>query len=141
QEQVDKLLLAREKHPDLRLIVYDDPRGLTASRPAGTLAFDDIAAAGRQRLEKDPALRDALVTRASAHDVAILLHSSGTTATPKGVPLKHGHLLSGVRNAAAAGYFRQGEVHMAYLPTAWVGDFAFSVVAALELRFVVNIPE
>lgn len=141
QEQVDKLLLAREKHPELRLIIYDDPRGLTTSPTPGTAAFDDMAAAGRERLEKEPTLRDALLARPNVHDVAILLHSSGTTATPKGVPLKHGHLLAGVRNAAEAGYFRQGEVHMAYLPTAWVGDFAFSVVAGLELRFIVNIPE
>ena len=141
QEQVDKLLLAREKHPDLRVIIYDDPRGLTSSPAPGTLSFMDVAAAGRARLDQEPALRDYLIARPNIHDVAILLHSSGTTATPKGVPLKHGHLLAGVRNAAAAGYFRQGEVHMAYLPIAWVGDFAFSVVAALELRFVVNIPE
>lgn len=141
QEQVDKLLLAREKHPDLRVIIYDDPRGLTSSPAPGSFSFMDVAAAGRARLDQEPALRDYLIARPNIHDVAILLHSSGTTATPKGVPLKHGHLLAGVRNAAAAGYFRQGEVHMAYLPIAWVGDFAFSVVAALELRFVVNIPE
>ncbi len=141
QEQVDKLILAREKHPQLRRIIYDDPRGLASDPPIGTASFVDVAAAGRERLEQEPALRDALIARPNIHDVAILLHSSGTTATPKGVPLKHGHLLSGVRNAAAAGYFHEGEVHMAYLPIAWVGDFAFSVVAALELRFVVNIPE
>jgi len=141
QEQVDKLLLAREQHPDLRLIIYDDPRGLKMAPPAGTMAFDEVVVAGRERLAADPSLRDKLIARPNVHDVAILLHSSGTTATPKGVPLKHGHLLSGVRNAAAAGYFRQGEVHMAYLPIAWVGDFAFSVVAGLELRFIVNIPE
>ena len=69
------------------------------------------------------------------------MHSSGTTGAPKGIPLKHGHVLSGVRNAAAAGYFGPGEVHMAYLPMAWVGDFIFSVGAAMELRFTVNIPE
>ena len=141
QEQVDKLLLARESHPQLQLIVYDDPRGLKTAPPQGTIAFDRVVTIGRERLAAEAGLRDDLLARPSVHDVAILLHSSGTTSTPKGVPLKHGHLLAAVRNAAAAGYFRQGEVHMAYLPIAWVGDFAFSVVAALELRFLVNIPE
>ena len=73
--------------------------------------------------------------------MAALLHSSGTTGVPKGIPLKHGHILAGVRNAAAAGYFDEGEIHMAYLPIAWVGDFIFSVGAAIALRFVVHIPE
>jgi long-chain acyl-CoA synthetase len=74
-------------------------------------------------------------------DTAWLFYTSGTTGVPKAIPLKHGHVLSAVRSAAAAGYFRQGEVHMAYLPIAWVGDFAFSIGAGLELRFTVNIPE
>src|SRR3546814_15313097 len=37
--------------------------------------------------------------------------------------------------------FKEGEIHMAYLPIAWVGDFIFSVAAAIALRFVVNLPE
>lgn len=141
QEQVDKLLLINEQHQQLKMIIYDDPRGLSSNQPPGTIAFTQVLAAGRERLEREPGLRDDLLRRASVHDTAALLHSSGTTGLPKGIPLKHGHILSGVRNAAAAGYFQEGEVHMAYLPIAWVGDFIFSVGAALALRFVVNIPE
>lgn len=141
QEQVDKLTEARERHPGLSLIVYDDPRGLAGREPAGVVGFADIRAEGAARLAADPGLAADLVTRPSVHDVAVLMHSSGTTGAPKGIPLKHGHVLSGVRNAAAAGYFKQGDVHMAYLPMAWVGDFIFSIGAAMDLRFTVNIPE
>jgi long-chain acyl-CoA synthetase len=141
QEQVDKLLEIRDRHSALSLIIYDDPRGLAGQAPEGVVAFAEIVAEGRARLEEKQGLREELSGRASSHDTAILLHSSGTTGVPKAIPLKHGHVLSAVRSAAAAGYFRQGEVHMAYLPIAWVGDFAFSIGAGLELRFTVNIPE
>ena len=141
QEQVDKLLDLRERHPALEWIIYDDPRGLTGSVPEGVIAFTEVVRRGRERLRENPGLRDELLQRPRADDVAVLLHSSGTTGAPKAIPLKHRHVLFAVRNAAAAGYFRPGETHMAYMPIAWVGDFIFSIGAALVLRFSVNIPE
>jgi len=141
QEQVDKLLDIREDYPDLELIVYDDPRGLAGKEPEGVVAFTDVVERGRERLANEAGLRDELIARPSVHGATVLLHSSGTTGAPKGVPLKHGTILFAVRNAARAGYFREGEVHMAYLPMAWVGDYIFSVGAAILLRFTVNIPE
>lgn len=141
QEQVDKLLDLRERHAELRWIVYDDPRGLAGKTPEGVLAFTDLVERGRTRLREQAGLEADLLARPGSDDVAVLLHSSGTTGAPKGIPLKHRHVLFAVRSAAAAGYFAEGETHMAYMPIAWVGDFIFTIAAALALRFSVNIPE
>jgi long-chain acyl-CoA synthetase len=141
QEQVDKLMEVRAHHPALEWIVYDDPRGLAGKEPPGVVAFTEIQRRGRGALQADAQLQQALISRPRATDVAVLLHSSGTTGVPKGIPLKHGHVLAAVRHAAAAGYFSEGEVHVAYMPVAWVGDFIFTIGAALALRFCVNIPE
>ena len=141
QEQVDKLVALREQYKGLQWIIYDDPRGLAGHEPEGTMAFTELARRGRERLQAEPTLADNLQRRPQADDVAILLHSSGTTGAPKGIPLKHRHVLFAVRSAAQAGYFRTGETHMAYMPIAWVGDFIFTIAAALALQFSVNIPE
>lgn len=141
QEQVDKLLGLRARYAGLQAIVYDDPRGLHDSVADGVLAFTELTRRGAQRLQQQPALREQLLARARADDVAVLLHSSGTTGAPKGIPLKHRHVLFAVRSAAQAGYFGVGDTHMAYMPIAWVGDFIFTIAAALALRFSVNIPE
>ncbi|MBX6378665.1 MAG: AMP-binding protein, partial [Clostridia bacterium] len=141
QEQVDKLLALREQLPTLQWILYDDPRGLRTYRDRGLLACDVVRESGRRRLEREPGLREELVRRADPGDPAVLLHSSGTTGAPKGVPLAHRKILAIVPRAVEAGVFGKGEEAMAYLPMAWVGDFVFSVAAAIALRFTINIPE
>jgi long-chain acyl-CoA synthetase len=141
QEQVDKLLELRERTGRPTTILYDDPRGLLAYKSEGLLSLDATIARGRALIEADPALMTGLVGRASADDIAVLLHSSGTTGVPKGVPLRHRNITAGVSNAVAGGYFQEHEDHYAYLPMAWVGDLVFTVGAGTLLRFTTHIPE
>jgi long-chain acyl-CoA synthetase len=141
QEQVDKLLELRERTGRPATILYDDPRGLLAYKSEGLLSLDATIARGRALIDADPALVADIVGRARADDIAALLHSSGTTGTPKGVPLRHRNIIAGVSNAVAGGYFQEYEDHYAYLPMAWVGDLVFTVGAGTLLRFTTHIPE
>ena len=141
QEQVDKLIALRERTGRPHKIIYDDPRGLSGYPADVVIAYDELLLRGQARLAADPVLAADLVSRSTADDVAVLMHSSGTTAAPKGVPLRHRNVFGGVLNARAGGMIEEHEDYYAYLPAAWVGDFVFSVGAALLLRFTVNIPE
>jgi len=123
QEQVDKLIELRERIGRPATIIYDDDRGLGTYSGAGIVSFDTVIASGLRRLAAEPGLASELIGCAGPDDIAVLLHSSGTTGTPKGIPLRHRNILGGVANAAAAGYFGSNEELFAYLPTAWVGDF------------------
>jgi long-chain acyl-CoA synthetase len=141
QEQVDKLLELREKHGAPRIIVYDDARGVSSYKAQNLFSYAHVFKLGSERLAKEPELAQALQRRAAAEDVAVMLHSSGTTGKPKGVPLKHRHLIAAVRQAAEAGYFQTHDTLMGYLPMAWVGDYSFSVAATIALRGTLCIPE
>lgn len=141
QEQVDKLVSLRERLGRPQTIIFDDPRGLMIDRPEGVIALDDVLASGRKRLQAESGLAADLLGRAQADDIAVLLYSSGTTGLPKGVPLRHRNVIRGVANAARGGYFKRYEEMFAYLPTAWVGDFVFTLGAGVLLRSTINIPE
>jgi long-chain acyl-CoA synthetase len=141
QEQVDKLLGLRERVGRPQVILFDDARGLGQDRPEGVMALDEVIERGRARLTADANLADVLLARAQADDVAVLLYSSGTTGLPKGIPLRHRNVVGGVNNAKLGGYFRPHEELFAYLPTAWVGDFVFTLGAGLLLTATINIPE
>jgi long-chain acyl-CoA synthetase len=141
QEQVDKLLELRQRAGVPETIVYDDARGLSHYTQPGLVAWNELIERGRKRLAGAPDLEADIIGRARPTDVAVLLHSSGTTGKPKGVPLQHRRVIAAARNAEAAGYFRQGDELMAYLPMAWVGDFVFTLSSGIALRFTANIPE
>jgi acyl-CoA synthetase (AMP-forming)/AMP-acid ligase II len=63
--------------------------------PLWSLSHDD----GRVRLDVPPRARN---TDGLPHaaDIALFLHTSGTTSKPKGVPLTHGNLMSSIANIA-----------------------------------------
>ena len=141
QEQVDKVLGLRQHGEAIEHIVFDDARGLASYRDAGLVSWERLVARGAERLAATAGLRETLIGRALPEGPAVLVHSSGTTGKPKGVVLSHRNLLAGVRNAYRAGAFRFEEEILAYLPMAWVADFALTMGAGVALRFTINIPE
>jgi long-chain acyl-CoA synthetase len=141
QEQVDKLLDLGEAAAGIERIVYDDPRGLREYPQPSLVSWDALLERGRARLQAEPGLRDTLIARAEPDGPAVFVHSSGTTGRPKGVVLSHRNFLVGVRNAYEGGAFGFGEQVLAYLPMAWVGDFAFTMGAGVALAFTINVPE
>ena len=141
QEQVDKILDLRDQGATIEHIIYDDPRGLNTYPNPGLISWEAVQAKGAERLAANPTLRDALIQRAQPEGPAVFVHSSGSTGKPKGVVLSHRNLLAGVRNAHRGGAFQFDETILAYLPIAWVGDFAVTMAAGIALRFTINIPE
>ena len=141
QEQVDKVLDLGEQGSAIEHVIYDNARGLAGYPDSGLVSWDKVQEIGAARLRAEPTLRRSLIERAQPDGPAVFVHSSGTTGKPKGVVLSHRNLLSGVRNAHRGGAFTFGETILAYLPMAWVGDFAITVAAGVALRFTIHIPE
>ena len=141
QEQVDKALDLGEASSTIEHIIYDEPRGLASYQHPGLVSWDKLQTRGIERLRAEPSLRKTLIESAKPEGPAVFVHSSGTTGKPKGVVLSHRNILTGVGNAFRGGAFDFGESVLAYLPMAWVGDFAITIGAGVALHFVINIPE
>ena len=141
QEQVDKIIELRRQGTLIDNIVYDDPRGLAAYPDPGLISWDVVEAKGAELVASGHVSREDLIARAQPEGPVVFVHSSGSTGRPKGVVLSHRNLLAGVRNAYRAGAFDYGEEVLAYLPIAWIGDFAVTMGAGVALHFTINIPE
>ena len=141
QEQVDKLLEAREQCPQLAHIYYDDPRGLRKYDEPGLAAIDELLAAGQAFARQHPDFFRNEVAQGKAEDVASMFFTSGTTGTPKGVVHTHATLLDRARAGAEFDKLTDQEEVLAYMPPAWIGQNIFSYAQWLACGYVVNCPE
>jgi long-chain acyl-CoA synthetase len=141
QEQVDKVLEIIERCSQVRLVLYDDHRGMRHYRQEFLLGIEQLKEEGREFLERNPGFIDAEIDRGKGSDTAIFLYTSGTTGTPKGVVLTHDNVLITARNGAELEGLGADDEVLAYLPMAWVGDHLFSYAQSYVTGFCVSCPE
>ncbi|OGF26440.1 MAG: hypothetical protein A2W08_11425 [Candidatus Rokubacteria bacterium RBG_16_73_20] len=141
QEQVDKVLTLRAELPALRLVVYDDPRGMLHYRYDWLKSFQEVQELGRKFGGQHPGRLEAEIETGRPEDDAFICYTSGTTGTPKGAIISHGNALETARMAVAAEDFRTEDDYLAYLPMAWIGDAFYTLILSLYVGFACNCPE
>jgi len=141
QEQVDKILALKDQLPTLRLVVYDDPRGMLQYRFPWLRALDEVEELGRRFGAEHPGFFEAEIDKGHLDDVALFAYTSGTTGSPKGAMLTHANLVATGRTLIVSEDIRLEDDWLAYLPMAWVGDSLYTLVINLMVGFTVNCPE
>jgi long-chain acyl-CoA synthetase len=141
QEQVDKILSLKDQLPALRLVVYDDPRGISRYQFDWLKSFEEVVRLGRDFGREHPGYFETEIEKGQADDVALICYTSGTTGQPKGAMLTHANVLAAAALFVKAEDVRRGEDWLAYLPMAWVGDELYTMVLSLLVGFTVNCPE
>jgi hypothetical protein len=138
---VDKIASLKDQLPALRLVVYDEPRGISRYRFDWLKSFEEVVRLGRDFGRERPAYFEAEIEKGEAGDVALICYTSGTTGNPKGAMLTHANVLATAALFAKAEDVRREEDWLAYLPMAWVGDELYTMVLSLLVGFTVNCPE
>ena len=130
QEQLDKVLDV--KVPDVRTILYVEPRGITGHYDDDRLmSWDAFMAAGAQHREQHPDAVSTLMDQAQPDDVITLVYTSGTTGPPKGAMLTVANAEFAMRTVFESNSFVEpapgpSDLTLSYLPLCHVAERFFT---------------
>src|SRR5690242_9211121 len=141
EEQVDKLLALADRAPNLKHIVYSDPRGMRKYDDPRLMEAEKLAAMGRARASREVGLYDTLVDATSGEDVAILCTTSGTTAQPKLAMLAAGRVLRHCATYLAFDPKGPDDEYVSVLPLPWIMEQVYVLGKGLLCRMKVNFVE
>ncbi|NEV01985.1 long-chain fatty acid--CoA ligase [Bradyrhizobium uaiense] len=141
EEQVDKLLGVADRVPNLKHIVYSDPRGMRKYDDPRLMEASKLVALGRDRAAREPTLYDQLVDATRGEDVAILCTTSGTTANPKLAMLSAGRVLRHCATYLTFDPKGPDDEYVSVLPLPWIMEQIYALGKALLSRMKVNFVE
>ncbi len=143
QEQVDKIQSLEDSLPELKHVLYDEPRGLRDYDHQALHSVSAVIEKGAE-LYKDQSVVNAWqdgIAAGKGADLCVMLYTSGTTGRPKGVMLSYDNVLISAINGSTFDKLDHTEEIIAYLPLAWVGDHVFSYGQFLTAGYCVCCPE
>mmetsp|Transcript_95380 Transcript_95380/g.251989 ORF Transcript_95380/g.251989 Transcript_95380/m.251989 type:complete len:522 (-) Transcript_95380:312-1877(-) len=116
---------------------------MAAGVPIFAVVMDDDGQVHLQALgaHKAPALATIVPAKVSgAEDVALFLHTSGTTSKPKGVPLLHRNLMTSIKNIVATYELSEKDISYLVMPLFHVHGLMAGLLAALAAGGTVVLP-
>lgn len=141
QEQCDKLLEIKERIPNVKQVIYWDPRGMWSYDDPWLLSFDEVKARGRELFEQQPGLFEEMVAKGQADDLANFCYTSGTTGAPKGVMLSHENFIVASRSFESSDPRYDSDNVLSFSPLAWIAEHTLSVTPHVIYGLIVNFPE
>jgi long-chain acyl-CoA synthetase len=143
QEQVDKILSVLKRLPKLELMFYDEKRGLRDYDHSRLRSMDNVIEEGRKALADTAVVTwlNGEIAAGKGSDPSMILYTSGTTGTSKGVVLTNERSIHAASDTVAFDKLTENDVALAYLPLAWVGDHYLNYAQGMVSGFCTACPE
>ena len=142
QEQVDKMIAARQKLSHVRNVVYIDPTGMRSYEENDWLiSFRDFIKLGERLDQSQPDLFLSELQIGREDETALMIQTSGTTGLPKLAMLSHKNLTAIGESWVKALSIMPGENWISMSPPAWIVDQMWGLGVALLGGMTMNFPE
>ena len=97
------------------------------------IAVAEVTVDAEGRIRATDRSYDGALAPSEPGDVALFLHTSGTTSRPKGVPLRHQNLCASARNIAQWYRLTDADVSLCVMPLFHIHGIVFSTLAFLRV--------
>jgi len=125
-------------------IVLAPPGGAPLARGAAEalrIPVGDVNVAADGSVSVFDRVSDEPLEEPAPGDIALFLHTSGTTSRPKGVPLRHENLCASAQNMARWYSLTNADVSLCVMPLFHIHGLVFSTLAFLGVGGLVVVPE
>src|SRR3989339_214467 len=122
QEQCDKILDMLEDLPNIKKVIYYDPKGMSKYGDDILAHFPDIVTAGKEYEKTHPGLFEKNVESTKENDISWICTTSGTTGLPKLAMLTHKNLISMASNLGKFDHKYETDNIVSFLPLPRVGE-------------------
>ncbi len=141
QEQVDKILELKDQLPNLKKVIFTDPKGLWEYDDPLLVPYERVEEMGREVDEKHPDRFETGVNDIQPTDLALICYTSGTTGNPKGTLLTHANIITMVAALNEVDPKSEDDQFLSFIPLPWIVEQTMSVFSSLYTGFTINFPE
>jgi long-chain acyl-CoA synthetase len=142
QEQVDKLVEVRDRIPQVRKVIYEDPRGMRDYRSDDWfIDIKDLYEIGAAARAEDPQKYDTFIDQGKPDDVCHFCLTSGTTGLSKASMMTHKNYINMGIQITKVDYLADTDEYLSFLPFAWIGEQMNSFGVAMATGITINFPE
>lgn len=144
QEQADKLLRIRNQIPEIKKVIWWEPKGMNAplyKNDPWFISFEQVMELGQQYYKEHPTVLEDSINRVKPDDIANMYYTSGTTGAAKGVARTHFAQIA-LREAIHAYYpLSVGDRTVCPVGPASIGEPVFGSTCNLMNGVILHFPE
>jgi len=141
EEQLDKWLHFKDKAPHLEKVIVWDTEGLRQFKDPKVMIFNDLLELGAREMQDNPDALDKRIAEIEPEDLSVLIYTSGTTGPPKGAMLTHRNCVwIGTALTTNNPMYDDDDI-MSFLPLCHIFEQLFTILAHIDVGYVVNFIE
>ncbi|MFQ5650030.1 MAG: AMP-dependent synthetase/ligase [bacterium] len=141
EEQLDKWLQVEKAVKSLQRVIVWDVLGLRHFSHPKVMTLERLLESGAETAQAQPELLQERLAGIRLEDLAFLIYTSGTTGPPKGAMLSHGNLSWMSHTITQPNPVSVDDEVMSFLPLCHIFERIFSVLAHVNVGYVVNFIE